>query len=157
MRAEDFRRAVDLLAEMGVFHMALGGGEALERPDFFELASYVRSRGIVPNLTTNGLLLTRETAAKCGIFGQVNVSVDSVPKISGRRGQETDAFAKRARGVDLLLEAGVKRRPELCRDPAKFRPASEVLAFAEEEDSPTSSSCASNPRGGESWTISKGG
>ncbi len=76
MPAEDFRKAIDLLAEMGVFHIALGGGEALERPDFFELASYVRSCGIVPNLTTNGLLMTRETAAKCSIFGQVNVSVD---------------------------------------------------------------------------------
>ena len=76
MSAEDFRRAVDLLAEMGVFHMALGGGEALERPDFFELASYVRERGMVPNLTTNGHLMTRETAEKCRIFGQVNVSID---------------------------------------------------------------------------------
>lgn len=28
MRAEDFRRAIDLLAGMGVFHIALGGGEA---------------------------------------------------------------------------------------------------------------------------------
>jgi MoaA/NifB/PqqE/SkfB family radical SAM enzyme len=43
MPAEEFRRAIDLLAGMGVFHIALGGGEALERPDFFELASYVRA------------------------------------------------------------------------------------------------------------------
>ena len=48
MPGEDFRRAVDLLAEMGVFHMALGGGEALERPDFFELASYVRAAASSP-------------------------------------------------------------------------------------------------------------
>jgi radical SAM protein with 4Fe4S-binding SPASM domain len=101
LSAEDFRKAVDLLADMGVFHMALGGGEALERSDFFELASYVRDCGIVPNLTTNGLLITREIAARCRIFGQVNVSVH------GAESQGPHAFAEGVRAVDLLLEAGV--------------------------------------------------
>ena len=107
LSAEKFRKAVDLLAGMGVFHMALGGGEALERPDFFELASYVRARGIVPNLTTNGLLMTREVAAKCRIFGQVNVSIDGMDTLQGA-GRDPDALGQAVRGVDLLLEAGVK-------------------------------------------------
>jgi radical SAM protein with 4Fe4S-binding SPASM domain len=101
LTAEDFRKAVDLLAGMGVFHMALGGGEALERPDFFELASYVRAAGIVPNLTTNGLLMTSEIAAKCRIFGQVNISVH------GAESQGPQAFTEGVQAVDLLLEAGV--------------------------------------------------
>ena len=103
----EFRKAVDLLADMGVFHMALGGGEALERADFFELASYVRARGMVPNLTTNGTLLTREIAAKCRIFGQVNVSIDGIDAPSGAV-RDPGALEKAVRGVDLLLEAGVK-------------------------------------------------
>ncbi|MCM2359963.1 MAG: radical SAM protein, partial [Geobacteraceae bacterium] len=106
LSAEAFRKVVDLLAGMGVFHMALGGGEALERPDLFELASYVRSRGIVPNLTTNGLLMTREAAAKCRIFGQVNVSIDGVERFR-EAGRDPEALAEAVRGVDLLLEAGV--------------------------------------------------
>lgn len=106
LSAEAFRRAVDLLAGMGVFHMALGGGEALERPDFFELASYVRASGIVPNLTTNGLLITREVAARCRIFGQVNVSIDGIGGFP-EAGRDPDALAMAVRGVDLLLEAGV--------------------------------------------------
>ena len=107
LSAEAFRKAVDLLAGMGVFHMALGGGEALERPDFFELASYVRARGIVPNLTTNGLLMTREIAARCRIFGQVNISIDGIDSLQGA-GRDPDALEQAVRGVDLLLEAGVK-------------------------------------------------
>src|SRR5208337_1705833 len=95
MSADEFRKAIDLLAAMGVFHMALGGGEALERPDFFELASYVRDRGIVPNLTTNGLLMTREIAARCRIFGQVNISVHSAES------QGTHTFAEGVQAVDL--------------------------------------------------------
>ncbi len=106
LSSEEFRKAVDLLAGMGVFHMALGGGEALERPDFFELAAYVRARGIVPNLTTNGLLMTRETAAKCRIFGQVNVSIDGTAgfEVAGR---SSAALAAAIRGMDMLLKAGV--------------------------------------------------
>jgi radical SAM protein with 4Fe4S-binding SPASM domain len=84
--------------------MALGGGEALERPDFFELASYVRSRGIVPNLTTNGLRITAETAAQCRIFGQVNVSMNDTQSIEEKPGALTDCVG----AVDLLLDAGVK-------------------------------------------------
>jgi radical SAM protein with 4Fe4S-binding SPASM domain len=127
MSAEDFRRAIDLLAGMGVFHIALGGGEALERPDFFELASYARARGIVPNLTTNGVLLTREVAEKCRIFGQVNVSLDilDIPK-------ETGALADGVRAVDLLLEAGIKVGVNFVVTRQNFERLEEVLAFAGE-------------------------
>ncbi len=102
LSSAELRRAIDLLADMGVFHVALGGGEALERPDFFELAAYARDRGMVPNLTTNGALLTRETAERCRIFGQVNVSIDSLDSLDG------GAQAARLRAVDLLREAGIR-------------------------------------------------
>ena len=131
LSAEDFRKAVDLLAGMGVFHMALGGGEALERPDFFELASYVRERGIVPNLTTNGLLLSRETAAKCRIFGQVNVSIDGIGGLAeGVR--DRDSFAVAVRAVDLLLEAGVNVGLNCVVTRRSFEHLPGVFAFADE-------------------------
>ena len=38
LSTEDFKKAIDVLAELKVFHIALGGGEALLREDFFELA-----------------------------------------------------------------------------------------------------------------------
>ena len=53
-----FKRALDILAQMKVFHIALGGGEALERRDLFEIAEYARRKGLVPNLTTSGSRIT---------------------------------------------------------------------------------------------------
>jgi len=41
---DGIKRALDILAEMNVFHIALGGGEALERPDLFEIAEYARTK-----------------------------------------------------------------------------------------------------------------
>jgi radical SAM protein with 4Fe4S-binding SPASM domain len=130
MPSEEFRKAIDLLAGMGVFHIALGGGEALERPDFFELASYVRDCGIVPNLTTNGLLMTRETAAKCGIFGQVNVSVaaENLPEA----GRGADLHSGSVRAVDLLLEAGIKVGLNFVVTRQNYGQLDEVFSFAEE-------------------------
>lgn len=129
MPADDFRKSVDVLAGMGVFHMALGGGEALERPDFFELASYVRERGIVPNLTTNGLLMNKETTAKCRIFGQVNVSLDAADILKGANGG-LDAPADGVRAVELLLEAGVKVGVNFVVTRQNFVQLDAVLNFA---------------------------
>lgn len=72
------KRAIDVLADMGVFHVALGGGEALLRPDLFDIAAYARSVGLVPNLTISGTDMNRRLADQMHVFGQVNVSIDGV-------------------------------------------------------------------------------
>ena len=130
MLAGDFCKVVDVLAWMGVFHMALGGGEALERPDFFELASYVRDRGIVPNLTTNGLLMTREIAAKCRLFGQVNVSVHGLENLE-EAGQETHELAEKLQSVDLLHDAGVSVGLNYVVTRQNFDQLTDVFTYAD--------------------------
>ena len=129
MPAGEFRRAVDLLAQMGVFHMALGGGEALERPDFFELAAYVRERGMVPNLTTNGHLITEEIAGKCRVFGQVNVSIDDSEALA-ESDRVTGPLAARVAAVDHLLAAGIKVGINCVVSRDNFDHLSSIFAFA---------------------------
>src|SRR5258705_8951175 len=75
---EDACRILDELSAMGVFHVALGGGEALELDYLFAVASHARRVGITPNLTTSGLGLDAAAPEKCRVFGQINVSVDGV-------------------------------------------------------------------------------
>jgi len=133
MPAEDFRKAVDMLAKMGVFHMALGGGEALERLDFFELASYVRACGIVPNLTTNGVLITRKIAAKCRMFGQVNVSIDSTTSFE-KNGRSPVALIAAIQGVDMLREAGVNVGLNCVVTRQGFDQLKELFTFARQRE-----------------------
>ena len=74
---------------MGVFHVALGGGEAFEREDFGELVSCCREIGLVPNLTTNGQSIGEREIAICKKMGQVNISIDGINdhfNINGRNG-----------------------------------------------------------------------
>jgi len=101
-----FKQALGTLAQMGVFHVAMGGGEALEREDLFELAAHARRIGLVPNLTTNGRLVDARMAGRLKIFGQVNLSLDGVGS-AARTFREGADFDSVDRAFSHLLQAGV--------------------------------------------------
>lgn len=66
---------VDELAELGVFQLALGGGEPLMSPNFVPIVGYARQKGILPNVTTNGWLITKELIAQIrDAIGEVRLS-----------------------------------------------------------------------------------
>jgi radical SAM protein with 4Fe4S-binding SPASM domain len=104
---EQAHRALDRLASHGIFHVALGGGEALDLEYLFEVAAYARKIGILPNLTTAGLAMTPRLAERCRVFGQINVSIDGVGADYARvRG--FDGYARAEQALRLLRE--VKRQ-----------------------------------------------
>lgn len=74
----EWKRAIDELADAGVFHLALGGGESATLPWLGELVAYARMRGLVPNLTTSGLEGLEALLAIADQFGQINVSLDGL-------------------------------------------------------------------------------
>lgn len=83
----EWKRAVDALADAGVFHLALGGGESATLPWLGELARHATARGLVPNLTTSGLAGVDDLVAIAPLFGQINVSIDGVgPAYAAVRG-----------------------------------------------------------------------
>ena len=122
-----FKEALDVLADMGVFHVALGGGEALQREDLFELAAHARRAGLVPNLTTNGRLVDRHAAERLKVFGQVNLSLDGVGEFAGVFRDGAD-FGVVDKAFGWLMDAGVSTgincvvgRDNLDGLPALFR------------------------------------
>lgn len=103
----EWKQHLKTLSDMGVFHVALGGGEAFEREDFGELVAYCREIGLVPNLTTNGQSIGEREIAICKSMGQVNVSIDGINNsfnINGRKG----SFEKADRAIQALRKAGVQ-------------------------------------------------
>jgi radical SAM protein with 4Fe4S-binding SPASM domain len=93
---------VDTLADAGIFHVALGGGESFLLPWLFEVAEKCRARGIVPNVTTSGLALTEEQARRSVIFGRINVSLDGTDPAGYGEFRRADSFAKADRALRLL-------------------------------------------------------
>jgi radical SAM protein with 4Fe4S-binding SPASM domain len=105
---EQWKRAIDELAAMGVFHLALGGGESADLPWLGDIADHARMRGLVPNLTTSGLSGLDNLLAIADRFGQINVSIDGLgDAYAAVRG--FDGFARADRAVALLRE----RKPEI--------------------------------------------
>lgn len=73
-----FERVVQQAAQARVLQMALGGGEPLLHARLLDMVRLARQSGIVPNLTTNGNLLTVEMAAalKEAGLGQAQISLN---------------------------------------------------------------------------------
>ena len=74
----EWSRALDELADAGVFHVALGGGESAVLPWLGALADHARRRGIIANLTTSGLDGLDRLLPIADRFGQINVSLDGL-------------------------------------------------------------------------------
>jgi radical SAM protein with 4Fe4S-binding SPASM domain len=101
LSVEQGKEALTRLAAHGVFHVALGGGEAMDLDYLFEVAAHAHTVGILPNLTTAGLNMTPELAERCKVFGQINVSIDGVGKrYADARG--FDGFRHAERALRLL-------------------------------------------------------
>ena len=107
----DWKRAVDALADMGVFHLALGGGESAQLPWLGQLARYARHRGLVPNLTTSGLAGLAQLLPIADEFGQINVSLDGLSGDGGTYAavRGFDGFAR----ADAAVRALRKRKAEI--------------------------------------------
>ncbi|MDY6878580.1 MAG: radical SAM protein [Chloroflexota bacterium] len=71
----ELRNLIDQWTQMRVFQLAVGGGETLLRQDLFDVLAYAREQGIVPNLTTNGTLLTSDAVRRLERTGVARVNL----------------------------------------------------------------------------------
>ena len=72
---ERWMTLVDEMADMGISQLALGGGEPLMSPHFVAVVEHSRGRGLLPNVTTNGHLLTERLLTRIrGLIGEVRLS-----------------------------------------------------------------------------------
>lgn len=102
------RGALDALAALGTFEVALGGGEALLRPELLSIVQHAHDRGLTPNLTVSGIGLTPARArALAPLVGQVNISIDGLGAVYvAARGW--DGAARGLEAVRTLSAAGVR-------------------------------------------------
>lgn len=105
---ELFRRVVVQAARARVFQMALGGGEPLLHPRLLEMVRLARQSGILPNLTTNGNLLTVEMAValrEAGL-GQAQVSLNGASEETNRATRPN--FVQALAAIEACRAAGLR-------------------------------------------------
>jgi radical SAM protein with 4Fe4S-binding SPASM domain len=103
-------------AAMGVFQLALGGGEPLMSPKLAAVVRAARRHGIVPNVTTNGWLVTEELLDQVqGSLGELRLSLNDGLAVKISLVEEKAALLRR-RGMRFGFNLIVTRR-NLCRLP----------------------------------------
>ncbi len=106
--ADELRRRIDKIAELGTLHCDLIGGEPLLHPDLLPLMRHVVARGMTTGMTTNGFLLTEDKLRELGDagMGRIQISVDSV---------------KPKPGIPKSLKTLRKKIEMVARQPVWFR------------------------------------
>jgi len=106
------RKILGFLEEISRLHvwwLTMTGGEPLIRQDFFQIASYAKSKGLIQTLMTNGSLITPRAAERIHrYFRTVQISIDAADADTFsliRRSSKQD-FEKVLDGVRNLVASG---------------------------------------------------
>jgi pyrroloquinoline quinone biosynthesis protein E len=105
-------------ADMGVFQLAVGGGEPLLSPKFVPVVCSARRRGIMPNVTTNGSLITERLLDQVqGSLGEMRMSLNDAQTVRFPLLEAKTALLRTRRqrfGFNLIVtRRNLKRLPEL--------------------------------------------
>lgn len=113
---EDVSKTLKALADMQVFEIAYGGGEAIAHPDFLKILQRTRSLGIVPNFTTRNIAWITKPIAKKIMkeVGAFAVSVDNVRQVIKLANSLTEADISKGK-VNLHIVLGTISRKEFSR------------------------------------------
>ncbi len=74
------KQRIDDLHRLGTTIVTISGGEPILHPDLDELISYIRSKGIITGMITNGYLLTADRIQRLNRAGldHMQISIDNV-------------------------------------------------------------------------------
>lgn len=108
LATDEWYALLDELKAAGCLSVTLTGGEAMLRPDFFEIAGYAKRRRFVMRLFTNALLIDDERLERVLDLGLIAVeislygaSAETYRRVAGHPG-----FERVARNIDALIERG---------------------------------------------------
>ncbi len=110
LTTEQGKGLIDDLASFGAPVLLLSGGEPLLREDLPELLKHAVGRGMRAAISTNGTMITRETARIFGKIGlsYVGVSLDGMQKIHDQFRGADGAFEKAMQGIRNCIDEGIK-------------------------------------------------
>lgn len=105
---EQYKRLLDEVKEnFGTkLLIALTGGEPLLYPEFFDLAEYIHSLGFPWGMTSNGTLITKDTARRlkeCGMR-TISVSIDGVKETHNRYRRVEKGYELAMQGIQNLID-----------------------------------------------------
>jgi len=131
-------RLVDHLAEYGAPVILFSGGEPLLHPHIFELLERAVRGGVRAVLSTNGLLIDRETAARLSGLGlsYVGISLDGLEKTHDELRGRPGLFGLTLKAIEAAREAGLKVGLRLTLNRRNLAELESLFDLLESEDLP---------------------
>jgi len=129
---------IDDLAEFGVPVILFSGGEPLVRKDLPELADYAVKKGMRAVISTNGTLITPQTARTLKDIGlsYVGISLDGMEEINDRFRGVKGAFKSALEGIENCKKAGIKVGLRFTINKSNAGQIPEIFKLLEEMDIP---------------------
>jgi len=130
LSTELFEKILNEAERSKVFQFAFGGGEPLLHPDVLAFVNKTQKRGIVPNITTNGNLLTPGMASelKKGKLGQLQISLDGSGKEINARTRPN--YEQAVQAMETCRTAGLRFGINALVTRENFRSIPSLFAFA---------------------------
>ena len=106
MDINEFKRIVDELSDIGAAVFSFFGGEPFMREDILEMISYVRSKHLITQISTNGIILSDKKLARklvetnCDI---ITFSLDCMDSVTYKRIRGVDKFNETIEGIQNTI------------------------------------------------------
>lgn len=109
LSTEQAKSLIEQIADFGCPVLLFSGGEPLLREDLFDLIAYAGRKGIRTVLSTNGTLITRQTAERLASLSvsYVGISLDGSADFHDHFRQVEGAFAAAIKGIRFCRLAGI--------------------------------------------------
>ncbi|MBW2555325.1 MAG: 12,18-didecarboxysiroheme deacetylase [Deltaproteobacteria bacterium] len=132
------KNLIDDLAEFGVPVILFSGGEPLVRKDLPELADYAVKKGMRAVISTNGTLITPQTARTLKNIGlsYVGISLDGMEEINDRFRGVKGAFKSALEGIENCKKASIKVGLRFTINKSNAGQIPEIFKLLEEMDIP---------------------
>ncbi|MBL7180287.1 MAG: 12,18-didecarboxysiroheme deacetylase [Pseudomonadota bacterium] len=132
----DGRNLIDDLAQFGVPVILFSGGEPLARKDLPHLAAYAVEKGMRAVISTNGTLITSQTARTLKDIGlsYVGISLDGMEAINDRFRGVKGAFRSAMEGIENCKKAGIKVGLRFTVNKSNVTEIPEIFRLIEEMD-----------------------
>ena len=131
-------RFIDDLAEFKVPVILFSGGEPLLRRDLVKLTSYAKKKGIRPTISSNGTLISLETAMylkNLGI-GYIGVSLDGMTENNDRFRGRKGAFVAALDGIRSCIAVGQRVGLRFTINKHNYKDLNAIFDLIEEENIP---------------------
>ncbi len=123
------------LAAFRVPAVLMSGGEPLMRPDLFDLVAFANSLGLHCTLSTNGTLISEETAQRIRAagFAYVGISLDGIGEVNDHFRGIAGAFERAMRGFRNCAAVGQRVGLRLTLTRQNVRDLDKIFDFIERE------------------------